>query len=62
MSNTKDNSITEMGLCIQMLGKKFDKDTAHIPWLAFAKVPEMQRWKVFTMKQNTYLLLTSFYI
>lgn len=28
MSNTKDKSIKEMGLYIQMLGKKFDKGTA----------------------------------
>lgn len=62
MSNTKDNSIKEMGLYTQMLGKKFDKSTADLHWLAFVKVPEMHRWKVFTMKQNAYLLLTTFYI
>lgn len=61
MSNTKDNSIKEMGLHIQMLGMKFDKGTTNLHWLAFAEVPEMQRWKVFAMKQNAYLLLTSFY-
>lgn len=51
-----------MVLYIQMLGMKFDKGTANLHWLAFAKVPEMQGWKIFTMEQNAYLLLTSFYI
>ena len=62
MSNTKDNSIKEDGLYIQMLGMKFDKGTANLHWLAFAKVPETQGWKVFTTKQNAHLLLTSFYV
>lgn len=42
-----------------MLAMKFDKDTAGLHWLAFAK---KQEWKLFPMKRNVYLFLMSFYI
>lgn len=39
MSNTEDNSIKQNGFVHTMLAMKFDKDTAGLHWLAFAKVP-----------------------